>query len=131
MPKAGAPGKLGSRERLKQRVTSTSAPNAPQLKLRAFIADELRAWEKTFPDELWMDFGRLTGWQGKLHSRPKWWGRLVIELIYDLDPDVAEYIKTHKPPAGVHWHRHPTDNVGVPQLVSRLLRGCRHGEDLP
>ena len=54
------------------------------------------------------------------HSRPKWWGRLVIELIYDTsDPDVAEYIKTHKPPAGVHWHRQLTDNVGVRQLVSR------------
>ena len=31
-------------------------------------------------------------------------GPTVIELIYDTsEPDVAEYIKTHKPPAGVHW----------------------------
>jgi hypothetical protein len=28
------------------------ADDALQIKLRAFIADELRAWEKTFPDEL-------------------------------------------------------------------------------
>ena len=96
------------------------AEDALQVKLRAFIAEELRAWEKTFPDELWAEFGRLTGWSGSLHSRPKWWGRLVIELIYDtLDPDVAEYIKSNKPPAGVRWHRMLTDNYGVRQLVSR------------
>lgn len=35
------------------------AEDALQVKLRAFIADELRDWEKTFPDELWEEFGRL------------------------------------------------------------------------
>ena len=96
------------------------AEDALQVKLRAFIAEELRAWEKTFPDELWEEFGRLTNWQGALHTRPKWWGKLVIELIYDtLDPDVAEYLKTHKPPQGTHWHRQLTENLGVRQLVSR------------
>ena len=87
---------------------------------RAFLAEELRAWEKTFPDELWMEFGRLTGWKGSLHSRPKWWGKLVIELIYDtLDPDVAEYLKAHKPPPGVKWFQQLDENIGVRQLVSR------------
>jgi len=96
------------------------AEDALQVKLRAFIADELRAWEKTFPDELWEEFGRLTGWTGALHSRPKWWGKLVIEMIYDtLDPDVAAYIKTHRPPNGVHWHRQLTNDIGARQLVSR------------
>ena len=67
------------------------ADDALQVKLRAFIAEELREWEKTFPDELWQEFGRLTNWSGPLHSRPRWWGKLVIELIYDtLDPDVAK-----------------------------------------
>lgn len=96
------------------------AEDALQVKLRAFIADELRDWEKTFPDELWEEFGRLTGWETPLQSRPKWWGKLVIELIYDtLDPDVAEYLKANKPPTGVHWHRQLTENLGVRQLVSR------------
>jgi hypothetical protein len=94
--------------------------DALQVKLRAFIAEELRAWEKTFPDELWLEFGRLTGWHGTLHSRPKWWGKLVIELIYDtLDPDAAEYLKTHKPPPGVKWFQQLTENYGVRLLVSR------------
>jgi hypothetical protein len=96
------------------------AEDALRVKLRAFIADELRAWEKTFPDELWVEFGRLTGWKGSLHSRPKWWGRLIIEMIYNtLDPDVANYLRENKPPPGVHWHRQLTDNIGVRALVSR------------
>lgn len=96
------------------------AEDALQVKLRAFIADELRAWEKTFPDELWVEFGRLTGWKGPLHSRPKWWGRLVIEMIYNtLDSDVAGYLRENRPPAGIHWHRHLTENIGVRALVSR------------
>lgn len=96
------------------------AEDALRVKLQAFIADELRAWEKTFPDELWAEFGRLTGWKGSLHSRPKWWGKLVIEMIYDtLDPDVAKYLKDNKPEIGVRWHRQLTENLGIRMLVSR------------
>jgi hypothetical protein len=68
------------------------------------------------------NYGRslLTNWGGPLRSRPKWWGKLVIELIYDpLDPDVAEYLKNNKSPPGVHWHRQLTENYGARKLVSR------------
>ena len=113
------------------------AEDALQVKLRAFIADELRAWEKTFPDELWVEFGRLTGWKGSLHSRPKWWGKLVIEMIYDtLDPDVALFLKNNKPPPGVKWHRQLTENIGVRALVSRcyeiigMSKGCADMREL-
>lgn len=113
------------------------AEDALQVKLRAFIADELRAWEKTFPDELWAEFGRLTGWRGSLNSRPKWWGKLVIEMIYDtLDSDVAEYLKNNKPPPGVRWHRQLTENIGVRALVSRcyevigMAKTCESMRDL-
>lgn len=113
------------------------AEDALQVKLRAFIADELRAWEKTFPDELWVEFGRLTGWKGSLHSRPKWWGKLVIELIYDtLDPDVAEYLKNNKPPVGVKWFQQLTENIGARKLVSRcyevigMAKECRDISEL-
>jgi hypothetical protein len=98
------------------------AEDALQVKLRAFIAEELRAWEKTVPDELWLEFGRLTGWSTPLRSRPKWWGKLVLEMIYDtLDPDVADYLKANKPAPGVRWHRQLTENHGVRQLVSRCF----------
>lgn len=91
-----------------------------QIKLRLYIAEELRAWEKTFPDTLWEEFGRLTNWSTPLQTRPKWWGKLVIELIYDtLDPDVAKFLRENRPEPGVHWHRQLTENYGVKQLVSR------------
>lgn len=96
------------------------AEDALQVKLRAFIAEELRAWEKTFPDELWEEFGRLTNWETPLQTRPKWWGKLVTEMIYDtLDEDVAKYLKENKPSPGVRWHQQLTENIGVRQLVSR------------
>ncbi|MEH7850334.1 MULTISPECIES: P63C domain-containing protein [Rhizobium] len=108
------------------------AEDALQVKLRAFIAEELRAWEKTFPDELWEEFGRLTNWQGSLKSRPKYWGKLVIELVYDtLDPDVAKYLRENRPPPNIRWHQNLTENLGVRQLVSRcfeivgLAKSCR------
>ncbi|OJY66596.1 MAG: hypothetical protein BGP09_31265 [Rhizobium sp. 60-20] len=113
------------------------AEDALQIKLRAFIAEELRAWEKTFPDELWEEFGRLTNWQGDLKSRPKYWGKLVIELIYDtLDPDVAKYLRENRPPPNVRWHQNLTENLGVRQLVSRcfevvgLSKSCRTMSEL-
>jgi hypothetical protein len=99
------------------------AADALQLKLQAYISDELRAWEKTFPDELWEEFGRLTGWKGSLHSRPKWWGNLVMELIYDaLDPDVAHVLKTTKPTPrhGQNYHQWLTGNVGLKALVTHI-----------
>lgn len=97
--------------------------DALQVKLRAFIAEELRAWEKTFPDELWEEFGRLTHWQGALQQRPKYWGKLVLQLIYDaLDPDVANYLKENKPkPAhGHNYHQWLTEDVGVQKLLSHI-----------
>lgn len=97
--------------------------DALQVKIRAFISDELRAWEKTFPDELWEEFGRLTGWSGSLQHRPKYWGKLVLELIYDaLDPDVAQYLKENKPAPrhGRNYHQWFTEEYGVNRLITHI-----------
>lgn len=99
--------------------------DALQIKLRAYISEELRAWEKTFPDQLWEEFGRLTAWKGSLHSRPKWWGKLVMELIYDaLDPDVARHLREHKPPPrkGMSYHSWMTADVGLKNLIPHIYQ---------
>ena len=110
-----------------------------QIKLRAFLADELRDWEKTFPDELWNEFGRLTNWEGPLHSRPKYWGKLVMELIYDaLDPDVALYLKNEKPKPQhrLNYHQWLTENYGLKYLsfhiqqVIGVAKTCDTMDDL-
>ena len=101
------------------------AQDALQVKLQAYIAEELRAWEKTFPDELWEQFGRLTNWKGSLHSRPKWWGHLVNELIYEaLDPDVADYLKKNKPKPfhGQNYHQWLSEDVGLKALIPHIYK---------
>lgn len=93
--------------------------DALQVKLAAYLNEELRPWNKFFPDQLWEEFGRLTKWQGPLHSRPQWWGKLVNELIYEaLDQDVAEYLKANKPSPryGQNYHQYFSDDFGVNKL---------------
>lgn len=97
--------------------------NALQLKMKAFIADEMRGWEKTFPDELWEQFGRLTQWKGSLHLRPKWWGKLVMELVYNaLDAEVAGYLKNNKPPPvhGRNYHQWLSQHYGLKKLITHI-----------
>ena len=95
------------------------ANDALQIKIQAYILDELRGWEKAFPDELWEEFGRLTNWDKPLQHRPKYWEKLVYELIYDaLDPDVAEYLKTNKPNPKYkqNWHQWLSKDFGAKAL---------------
>jgi hypothetical protein len=47
------------------------AEDALRVKLRAYREEQMRPWEKTFPDELWVEFGRLTNWKGGVQQRPK------------------------------------------------------------
>lgn len=94
-----------------------------QIKLGLFIEEEMRPWEKTFPDELWTEFGRLTNWRGPLHQRPKYWGKLVNELIYDyLDPDVAEWLRRNapKPRHGQNYHQWLSGQYGLRKLVEHI-----------
>ena len=99
------------------------AQDALQFKLKLYLTEEMRKWEKTFPDELWREFGRLTNWRGQLHQRPKYWGHLVMELIYGyLDPDVAEWLKknTPKPIHGRNYHQWLSEQYGLKKLIEHI-----------
>lgn len=99
------------------------AEDALQVKLRLFLEEEMRPWEKTFPDELWIEFGRLTNWRGPIHQRPKYWGKLVNELIYGyLDPDVAEWLRTNAPQPrhGQNYHQWLSGQYGLQKLVEHI-----------
>ena len=99
------------------------AEEALQIKLRLFLADEMRGWEKTFPDELWREFGRLTGWQGSVQNRPKYWGHLVNEMVYQcLDPDVFTWLKTNapKPRHGQNYHQWMSEQYGLKKLSEHI-----------
>lgn len=99
------------------------AEDALQVKLRAFLEDEMRPWEKTFPDELWREFGRLTGWSGPVNLRPRYWGRLVMELVYDyLDADVADWLRSNAPAPrhGQNYHQWLSSQYGLKKLIEHI-----------
>jgi hypothetical protein len=97
--------------------------DALRVKLKLFLEEEMRKWEKTFPDQLWTEFGRLTNWKGTLHQRPKYWGKLVMELVYGyLDKDVAEWLKNNapKPIGNLSYHRWLSEQYGLKKLMEHL-----------
>ena len=97
--------------------------DALQIKLAAFLEEDIRKWEKTFPDELWQEFGRLTGWGGQLSKRPKYWGKLVMELIYEkLDPDIANWLREHAPAPkyGQNYHQWLSGQYGLKKLIEHI-----------
>lgn len=100
------------------------AEDALRMKLRIFLEEEMRQWEKTFPDQLWAEFGRLTKWKGATNSqRPKYWGKLVMELVYGyLDPDVAQWLKDNapKPMHGQNYHQWLSSQYGLKRLTEHL-----------
>ncbi len=94
-------------------------------KLVYLLSEDMRTWESTFPDDLWREFGRLTNWKGSLKKRPKYWGKLVNELIYDnLDKDVAKYLRENKPPklTGQKYHQWFNKERGVKELINLINR---------
>ncbi len=108
-----------------------------QVKLDAYLLGYFREWEKAVPDEYYIELGRLTSWKTPLGNRPKYWGKLMIELVYDtLEPQVVEYLKNNKPPANTRWHQRFTENVGLREFtlrcyqISALAKMCHNIVDL-
>jgi len=99
------------------------AADALQVKLAAYLETEMRKWEKTFPDELWREFGRLTNWDKSVTQRPKYWGRLVMELVYDyLDKDVADWLRNNAPTPrhGQNYHQWLSSQYGLRKLTEHI-----------
>lgn len=97
--------------------------DALQFKLKLYLEEEMRKWEPTFPNELWKEFARLTNWKGAPHHRPKYWGKLVMEMVYGyLDPDVAQWLKENapKPRHGQNYHQWLSSQYGLKKLVEHL-----------
>jgi hypothetical protein len=99
--------------------------DALAIKLKLYLEEEMRKWEPTFPDQLWEQFGRLTNWKGRLHQRPKYWGKLVMKLIYEyLDPDVAQWLRENapKPQKGQNYHQWLTSQYGLRKLIEHIWK---------
>jgi hypothetical protein len=71
---------------------------ALQVKLQAFIADDMQKWVKTFPDEFWEELARLEGIRYQARHRPLRWGAYVLRFVYNaMDPDVTSELKKRNP----------------------------------
>lgn len=69
-----------------------------QLKLQAFIADDLQEWARMFPDEFWFELARLENVHYSPRSRPLRWGKYVMMFVYDaVDGDVGKELRKKNP----------------------------------
>ena len=115
------------------------AEDALRVKLKAYLGEHMRKWERTFPEELWHEFARLTNWKGTVTKRPKYWGKLVNELVYEyLDADVAKWLQENapKPRKGQNYHQWLTEQFGLKKLVEHIwmligmARACKTMNEL-
>lgn len=94
--------------------------------LEKFIAEEYRAWTKTFPDDFYREIFRLKGWpwDPKSVKRPSVIGHYTNDIIYDrLAPGALEELRRINPPTekGHRKQKHHqwlTGKVGNPTLKS-------------
>lgn len=96
-----------------------------QFRLRLYLEKEMRKWERTFPKELWEQFGRLTHMESSPSQRPKYWGKLVMELIYDyLEPDVAKWLRENNPAPrkGKNHHQWLNEQYGLKKLTEHIWK---------
>ena len=74
------------------------AERALQLKLQAFIAEELQEWARTFEPEFWFELARLEGIAYSPRSRPLRWGKYIMAFVYDaIDADVGRELRAKNP----------------------------------
>ncbi len=91
-------------------------------KFSVFISQEIRDWEKTFSDKLWIELGRLTRYKGDpLTKRPSYWGNLVRDLVYiALDRDLYDVLKDKKGNSHSKLHQGLTKELGIRVLQSHI-----------
>jgi hypothetical protein len=69
-----------------------------QLKLQAFIAEDMQDWAQMFPPEFWFELARLEGVRYSPRSRPLRWGKYIMAFVYDaVDADVGNKLREINP----------------------------------
>ncbi len=101
---------------------------ALQAILDKYLAKELAAWAKRFPDDFYKEMFRLRGWKFDPNSvaRPGVVGRYTLDLIYErLAPGLLEELETRNPrnSSGNRTRKHHqwlSSDVGHPALSQHL-----------
>ena len=78
-----------------------------QLKLQAFIAEDMQEWARMFPDEFWFELARLEGVRYSPRSRPLRWGKYIMAFVYDaVDADVGKELRSKNPDPHYRQNHH-------------------------
>lgn len=71
---------------------------ALQIKLQAFIAEEMQDWAVMFPPEFWFELARLEGVHYSPRNRPLRWGKYIMAFVYDaIDKDMGKALRVINP----------------------------------
>ena len=104
-----------------------------QMILKAYISEELLAWEKRFPDEFYREIFRLNGWgyltvnNIKCYNRPSCIGVWTKKYIYSVLPHgVLEALlqRTERDSKGrlkYRLHQHLTKEQGIEHLNRQII----------
>lgn len=95
-----------------------------QLKLQAFIADEMQEWARMFPEEFWLELARLEGVRYSPRNRPLRWGRYVMMFVYDaIDKDVGRALRRKNPnPRFLRNHHQWLRKFGRSQVHDQITK---------
>lgn len=96
-----------------------------QIRLKAYIAEELQEWTKMFPSRLFEEFYRLEGTFTPLRKKPypKRFGKYIMKYVYDtMDTDVANWLRENNPDPtwGRLHHQWLTTGFGRTKLFSHI-----------
>ncbi|MDO8531438.1 MAG: P63C domain-containing protein [Dehalococcoidia bacterium] len=95
-----------------------------QIKLQAFIAEEMQEWARMFPEEFWFELARLESVHYSPHSRPLRWGKYVMMFVYDaIDADVGRELRKKNPnPHFLQNHHMWLKKYGRDQVTIQIER---------
>jgi len=97
--------------------------------LKAYISDELLAWQKTFPDSYYIEIFRLNGWPytvNDIRKRPSVVGRWTNKIIYEqLPKGILDELKKNTPKSAAgnytaRFFQSLTTDTGHPHLSAQL-----------
>jgi hypothetical protein len=71
---------------------------ALQIKLQAFIAEDMQEWARMFPPDFWFELARLEGIHYSPRNRPLRWGKYIMAFVYDaIDKDMGKALRVINP----------------------------------
>jgi hypothetical protein len=95
-----------------------------QMKLQAFITEEIQDWARMFPEEFWLQLARLEGVRYSPRNRPLRWGKYVMMFVYDaIDKDVGKELRKRNPnPRFLKNHHQWLQRFGREQVHDQIER---------